>query len=98
MRAQLLSKVSSVRSPGHISSGSAMPAAQHQRRPLEHLGGAEPTRIAGPLSTLAREVLAALVLRDAGRLRALPLSEGEVRKHVWPELPASRPERNVPFD
>lgn len=30
-------------------------------------------------------------------LRALALTEQEFRDHVWPELPASRPERNLPF-
>jgi hypothetical protein len=42
-------------------------------------------------------VLAATERRDAGTLRALALSEQEFREHVWPELPASRPERNLPF-
>lgn len=68
---------------------------------------AEPTRGNGavPLTqtfdsadALARSVLEALAQRDLPRLRALPLSEAEFRDHVWPELPASRPERNVPFD
>jgi hypothetical protein len=66
---------------------------------------AEPTRSAVPLSntfespeSLARAVLTALASRDLDRLRSLPLSEQEFRDHVWPELPASRPERNVPFD
>ena len=35
---------------------------------------------------------------DVERLSALALSEDEFRAHVWPGLPASRPERNVPFD
>jgi hypothetical protein len=47
---------------------------------------------------LARGVLAALQANDADRLRALQLSEAEFKAHVWPELPVSRPERNVPFD
>lgn len=47
---------------------------------------------------LARAVLSALEQRDVAALRALPLSEEEFRTHVWPELPVSRPERNVPFD
>jgi hypothetical protein len=66
---------------------------------------AEPTRsTAAPLSNtfdspeaLARAVLERLERRDWPGLRALPLSEAEFRDHVWPELPASRPERNVPF-
>ena len=69
-------------------------------------GPAEPTRsTAAPLSNtfdsseaLARAVLARLESRDLPALRALPLSEAEFRDHVWPELPTSRPERNVPFD
>jgi hypothetical protein len=66
---------------------------------------AEPTSSAAPLANtfespdaLARAVLEALAQRDAGRLKELQLSEAEFRSHVWPELPASRPERNVPFD
>jgi hypothetical protein len=30
-------------------------------------------------------------------LHDLVLSEQEFRDHVWPELPAARPERNLPF-
>src|SRR5688572_29071865 len=66
---------------------------------------AEPTRPAAPLSrafespeALAQAVLTRLAQRDLAGLRALPLSEAEFRDHVWPELPTSRPERNVPFD
>lgn len=35
--------------------------------------------------------------RDTAELRGLALSEEEFRQHVWPELPAARPERNLPF-
>ena len=66
---------------------------------------AEPTRVSSPLShtfespeALAQAVLTALARKDLSALRALPLSEEEYRDHVWPELPVSRPERNVPFD
>lgn len=66
---------------------------------------AEPSRSAAALAhtfetpdALARAVLDALAKRDAGSLRRLALSETEFRDHVWPELPTSRPERNVPFD
>ena len=67
---------------------------------------AEPTRAtAASLSNtfdspeaLGRAVLSALATRDLERLRALSLSEAEFGEHVWPELPTSRPERNVPFD
>jgi hypothetical protein len=46
---------------------------------------------------LARAVLAALQQRDRAALDALALNEQEFRDHVWPELPAARPERNLPF-
>jgi hypothetical protein len=66
---------------------------------------AEPTRSAGSLShtfespeALAQAVLTRLARKDLAGLRALPLSEAEFREQVWPELPTSRPERNVPFD
>lgn len=48
-------------------------------------------------SALASAVLESLHERDADRLRALALDEREFREHVWPELPASRPERNLPM-
>jgi hypothetical protein len=46
---------------------------------------------------LAAAVISALERRDATALRGLALNEPEFREHVWPELPASRPERNLPF-
>ena len=46
---------------------------------------------------LARAVLGALSRRDRARLDALAVSEQEFRDHVWPDLPAARPERNLPF-
>jgi hypothetical protein len=46
---------------------------------------------------LARAVLDALAHRDRARLDTLALSEQEFRDHVWPDLPAARPERNLPF-
>jgi hypothetical protein len=46
---------------------------------------------------LATAVLQALADADRERLDALALSEQEFRDHVWPELPAARPERNLPF-
>jgi hypothetical protein len=46
---------------------------------------------------LAGAVLDALSRRDRARLDALALSELEFRDHVWPNLPAARPERNLPF-
>ena len=47
---------------------------------------------------LAEAVLQGLAARDRARLQSLALSESEFRTHVWPELPTSRPERNVPFE
>lgn len=46
---------------------------------------------------LAAAVLDGLVRRDMVTLRALALNEQEFREQIWPELPASRPERNLPF-
>ena len=48
-------------------------------------------------SSLASAVLDALARRDRAALKALALNETEFRDHVWPELPAARPERNLPF-
>lgn len=47
---------------------------------------------------LAIAVLDGFARRDAGALRRLALTEDEFRAHIWPELPVSRPERNMPFD
>ncbi len=47
--------------------------------------------------SLARAVLGALASKDRASLDALALSEQEFRDLVWPDLPASRPERNLPF-
>jgi len=47
---------------------------------------------------LAEGVLAALADVDGATLEAMPLSELEFRTVVWPELPASRPDRGLPFD
>lgn len=47
--------------------------------------------------TLARAVLAAVAQRDEAALRRLAVDEEEFRRHVWADLPASRPERNTPF-
>lgn len=48
-------------------------------------------------SALASAVLDAIERRDATRLRDLALSEQEFRDHVWPDLPAAQPERNLPI-
>lgn len=50
------------------------------------------------LEEVARAVLLGLQRRDAGALRAISLSENEFHTLVWPKLPTSRPERNVPWD
>ena len=47
--------------------------------------------------SLAKAVLDALDRRDMAALEALALAEQEFRDHIWPELPAARPERNLPF-
>ena len=46
---------------------------------------------------LAREVLARLARRDQGGLQELAVSRAEFADHVWPKLPASRLERNMPM-
>ena len=51
----------------------------------------------GSAEAMAREVLNAFARGDEARLGALVISEQEFRDHVWPELPASRPERNLSF-
>jgi hypothetical protein len=49
------------------------------------------------IDALAAAVLQAVARRDAMTLRSLALNEREFRDYVWPELPAARPERNLPF-
>lgn len=51
----------------------------------------------GSPEALAEAVLSGYERRDRLVLRALALTEEEFRAHVWPELPAARPERNLPF-
>jgi hypothetical protein len=46
---------------------------------------------------LGTAVLEALSTGDRQRLEALALNETEFRAHVWPALPAAKPERNLPF-
>ncbi len=83
-------------------------AARRARASLVALGAAlllsiacdSRTPLAGGASSpeaLAVLVLSALEQRDAVALRRLALSEREFREHIWPELPAARPERNLPF-
>jgi len=47
---------------------------------------------------LAREVLRAVSQQDVATLKSLPLSKEEFRLYVWPDLPASRPERGLPLE
>jgi hypothetical protein len=53
---------------------------------------------AGSPVELASAVVDALGAKDEGALRRVALTEEEFRRLVWPKLPASRPERNVPLD
>ena len=55
------------------------------------------TNTSASAEALATAVLNAFARRDRVRLDALAVSEQEFRDHVWPDLPASRPERNLPF-
>jgi len=48
-------------------------------------------------AAVAEAVIAAVTAGDSAALASLALSEQEFREHVWPELPAARPERNLPF-
>ncbi len=47
---------------------------------------------------LTRAVLEAFAKEDVETLKSLPLTKDEFRLYVWPKLPASRPERGVPFE
>lgn len=61
-------------------------------------GSAPPLQHTHPSpDALAAAVLAAIAQNDRAALERFALSEQEFRDHVWPELPASRPERNLPF-
>ena len=46
---------------------------------------------------LAEAVLDALARGERAPLERLAVDEREFRDHIWPDLPASRPERNLPF-
>ena len=61
-------------------------------------GASEPLENAHPSAqSLAAAVLDAVQRADRSSLTALAVSEREFREHVWPRLPAARPERNLPF-
>jgi hypothetical protein len=67
--------------------------------------GAPACRVAPPPLTatydspeaLARAVIDRLAERDAAGLRGMALTRDEFQAHVWPYLPASRPETNMPM-
>lgn len=64
-------------------------------------GNSSPPPIAATFHSteaLAAAVLESFDRRDAGALGRLALSKDEFSAHVWPELPVSRPERNMPID
>lgn len=46
---------------------------------------------------VAQAVIEAVTAGNSAALASLALSEQEFREHIWPELPAARPERNLPF-
>jgi len=66
------------------------PSASAVEARLDHTRGS-PQELAG-------QFLEALRGNDVERLADLALDEHEFRTIVWPELPASRPERHVPMD
>jgi hypothetical protein len=47
---------------------------------------------------LARAFLRALEREDGAALNTFALTEEQFRHYVWPQLPSSRPERNVSFE
>ena len=46
---------------------------------------------------VARAILDAVARKDWETLRVFAVTEQEFRVHIWPSLPAARPERNLPF-
>lgn len=48
-------------------------------------------------AAIAQAVLDAVTAGNGAVLDSLALSEEEFREHIWPGLPAARPERNLPF-
>ncbi len=48
-------------------------------------------------AAVAQSVIDAVTAGNSAALASLALSEQEFREHIWPELPAARPERNLPF-
>ncbi|MEW6321399.1 MAG: hypothetical protein AB1635_09955 [Acidobacteriota bacterium] len=83
-----------------LAAGLALVAAACTRpgQPAPVEGSAPPSRTFGSLEALGEAVLDAIAAGDRAALAALALSEAEFRQHVWPELPASRPARNLPVE
>jgi hypothetical protein len=52
----------------------------------------------GSAEEASRAFLEALAENDFEKLRAMALGEEEFADVVWPELPSSRPNRNLPLD
>ena len=48
-------------------------------------------------AAVAQAVIDAVTAGNSAALASLALSEQEFRDHIWPDLPAARPERNLPF-
>lgn len=85
--------MSSSSTPGAVALGLAAVA-------LIAACGPSPTPLAETRESpraVAEALLDAVAADDGTTLEALALSEQEFRQHVWPELPAARPERNLPF-
>lgn len=55
------------------------------------------THAADSPEALGRAVLERLAARDTDALRQLMLTRDEFEAHVWPHLPVSRPETNMPM-
>ncbi len=51
----------------------------------------------GSAAALAAAVLDGLAANDRAVLESLAVDDREFRNHVWPDLPAARPERNLPY-
>ncbi len=66
-----------------------LPGCSPAPPPLQHTSDTQ--------TALAEAVLAAVTAGDQATLASLALSEQEFRDHIWPALPAARPERNLPF-
>lgn len=56
------------------------------------------TGLSATKEAAAQAVVDALAARDVERLTALAVTEVEFRRHIYPELPASAPEVNMPVD